>query len=537
MLSRRGFAQAAGSPEWKRRRGSRCRPTLDRLESLLLLSGDPILHWNQVALDAMAADTLPGTKEQVGPTSASRAMAIVHLAMFDAVNAIIPLSKSYVLSETVPRWASAEAAVAQAAHDTLSALYPRQKPAFDAELRSVLRSVPNGMAQRVGVDVGRRAARVVLRARQNDGSERVETYQSAVEPGNYLVYPEEPAAVTPHWGKVRPFALNSVDQFPVAPPPDLTTVEYAQAYNEVQELGGDGLITPTSRTEDQTIIGTFWGYDGTPGLGYPPRLYNQIARAVAIQQGTMMVENARLFALVNVALADAGIASWHVKYDTMVWRPLRGIRQVGPNGESLDDGNPLTTADPNFTPLGAPCTNHPTGASDFTPPFPAYTSGHATFGAAALGTLRNFFGRDDLTFTVVSDEYNGQNKDRHGNVRPFLPRTFDSFSEAIEENGQSRIYLGIHWSFDKTEGIKQGEQIANFVSSTCMNVRPHRVKLEMQRLRARDQQEHRSPPRRVPFLNPAVARAVPSGPLASQGLDSLASWVRTGRERLQPARR
>jgi hypothetical protein len=186
-------------------------------------------------------------------------------------------------------------------------------------------------------------------------------------------------------------------------------------------------------------------------------------QVIALQQGNTPVENARLFALVNIAMADAGIGSWETKFHYNVWRPFRGIRQLDENGNVLDDGNPATTADPDFQPLGAPCTNCPPGRKNFTPPFPAYTSGHATFGGAVFQTLTRFYGRDDIAFTFVSDEFNGLNHDADGTIRPYLPRSFTSFSQAIEENGQSRIYLGIHWAFDKTAGIAQGQAIADYV--------------------------------------------------------------------------
>jgi hypothetical protein len=162
-------------------------------------------------------------------------------------------------------------------------------------------------------------------------------------------------------------------------------------------------------------------------------------------------------------MADAGIAIWESKYFYDYWRPITGIREAspgtGPTGAG--DGNPLTRADPTFSPLGAPASNE--AGVNFTPPFPAYPSGHAGFGGALFQTLRRFYGTDRVPFTFVSDEFNGITRDSEGNVRPLLPRSFDSFSEAEEENGQSRIYLGIHWSFDKTEGIAQGRRVANFV--------------------------------------------------------------------------
>src|SRR5262249_50413486 len=147
------------------------------------------------------------------------------------------------------------------------------------------------------------------------------------------------------------------------------------------------------------------------------------------------------------------------------WRPILAVREAdpgtGPTG--LGDGNPDTQGEAGWEPLGAPNTNAPAGSINFTPNFPAYTSGHATFGAAVFQTLSRFYGRDDITFTVVSDEFNGKNRGVDGQVRPLIPRTFTSFSQAKEENGQSRIYLGIHWAFDKTSGIASGDHIADFV--------------------------------------------------------------------------
>jgi hypothetical protein len=184
---------------------------------------------------------------------------------------------------------------------------------------------------------------------------------------------------------------------------------------------------------------------------------------IADQMGTSAVGLARLLALVNTALADAGIAIWESKYYYQFWRPITGIREAdpgtGPTGAG--DGNPATAGDPGFTPLGAPASN--LNGPNFTPPFPAYPSGHAGFGGALFQMLRRFYGTDRIAFTFVSDELNGVTRDSAGNVRPLLPRSFPSLSAAEEENGQSRIYLGIHWRFDKTVGIAQGRRVADHV--------------------------------------------------------------------------
>jgi hypothetical protein len=244
----------------------------------------------------------------------------------------------------------------------------------------------------------------------------------------------------------------------------MNTAEYAEAFNDAKAIGGDGVITPTIRTEEQTFIGTFWAYDGTPSLCAPPRFYNQIARTIAEDQGVTGVELARLLALVNVSMADAGIAIWDSKYHHNCWRPVTGIREAdegtGPTGDG--DGNPSTEGDPTWTPLGAPASN--LAGPNFTPPFPAYPSGHAGFGGALFETLRTFFGTDEIEFTIISDEFNGVTTDNDGNVRPLLPRTFRTLSDAEEENGMSRIYLGIHWRFDMTEGIAMGREVAGHVA-------------------------------------------------------------------------
>jgi hypothetical protein len=240
-----------------------------------------------------------------------------------------------------------------------------------------------------------------------------------------------------------------------------------EAYEEVKRLGGDGVVTRTSRTADQTVAGIFWAYDGTPSLCAPPRLYNQITLAIADQMGTISnpVEMARLLALINVSMADAGIAIWESKYYYQFWRPVTGIREAtegtGPSGLGVGDGNPGTLGDPTFMPLGAPASNL-TGPN-FTPPFPSYPSGHAGFGGALFQILRRYYKTDDIQFTFMSDEYNGVTKANDGRPRPVIIRKFANLSEAEEENGQSRIYLGIHWAFDKTEGIQQGRRVADYV--------------------------------------------------------------------------
>jgi hypothetical protein len=365
---------------------------------------------------------------------------------------------------------SPDAAVAQAAHDTLVALYPSQAAKFDSLLSADLSAIKNFPARANGIDLGQRAAAAILALRVGDGSEVHELhvgvdYFTSNLPGHWRQDPISliPLALGAHWGGCRPFVLQSTSQFRVPPPPALTSAKYTAAYNEAKAYGGDGLTTPTLRTPEQTFIGMFWAYDGTPSLCAPPRLYNQITVQIADQMHLGVVDLARLLALVNTAMADAGMSIWESKYYYDFWRPITGIREsdpgTGPTGAG--DGNPNTIGDPTFTPLGAPASNL-TGPN-FTPPFPAYPSGHAGFGGALFETLRRFFGTDSIAFTFVSDEFNGVTRDHNGNVRPYAPRSFTSLSQAEEENGQSRIYLGIHWRFDKIQGIAQGRHVADYV--------------------------------------------------------------------------
>jgi hypothetical protein len=438
---------------------------------------DSIHRWNQIAIDASGLDHTPVAigeirtfGEQLGPGRASRAMAIVHIAIFDSVNAVLGGYQSYSGIQPAKPPVSLDAAVAQAAHDTLVKLYPSQASAFDSLLADDLANVKNKNELANGVSLGQRAAAAILALRTNDGSQVPEpklgvNYFPSDQPGHWRQDPigQQPIALGAHWGECAPFVVQSTNQFRVPPPPALTSPDYTAAYNEVMSVGGDGVHTPTTRTPEQSFIGIFWAYDGTPSLCAPPRLYNQITVHIADQMNLNTIQLARLLALVNTSMADAAMSIWESKYYYDFWRPVGGIRESDPGSGPtlLGDGNPNTAGDINFTPLGAPASNL-TGPN-FTPPFPAYPSGHGGFGGAIFQTMRRFFGTDNIAFTFASDEFNGVTKDNTGNVRPYMPRSFSNLSQAEEENGQSRIYLGIHWHFDKTQAIAQGRNVANYV--------------------------------------------------------------------------
>jgi hypothetical protein len=437
-----------------------------------------LAQWNQIAVDASGLDHTPVPLgdprifgEQVGPVRAARAVAIVHVAIFDAVNGVLGGYDSFTNITPAPN-ASMPAAIAQAAHDTLVAVFPSQKATFDETLAIDLSEIADDPAKTAGIDLGQRAAAAILALKAIDGSAHAEPrlgfeFFTSNAAGKWRQDPisQVPLALGAFWGQVAPFVMQSATQFRAPAPPAMTSAEYLAAYNEVKFLGGDGIATPTSRTDDQTEAGIYWAYDGTPSLCAPPRLYNQLTMKIAHQKGTASnpLELARLLALVNVAMSDAGIAVWESKFFYQVWRPITGIREsdggTGPSGDG--DGNPLTIGDPTFKPLGAPASNL-TGPN-FTPPFPAYPSGHAGFGGALFQTLRRYYHTDDIAFTFTSDEFDGKTIDNGGKIRDLKPRSFANLSQAEEENGQSRIYLGIHWAFDKTEGIAQGRKVADFV--------------------------------------------------------------------------
>jgi len=321
----------------------------------------------------------------------------------------------------------------------LSEVYPSQQELLDDALATSLARVKNGRREDAGVALGISVADAILASRANDGSAIDPAYVPGTDPGDWQPAPPTlGGALGPGWGSVEPFAIESGAQFRPPPVPAMDSDAYTHAFDEVKSLGEKD---SASRTAEQTEIGLFWAYD-RPGTGTPPVLYNQIVQTIAKQKHNTTLENARLFALANLAQADAGIAAWDCKYVENFWRPITGIRA----GDA--DGNDFTDGDADWKPLGAP--GNGADIPDFTPPFPAYVSGHATFGAAVFQVLRDFYGTDDVAFTIGSDEL------------PGVTRSFDSFSQASEENGISRIYLGIHWSFDNTAGQELGRDVAEY---------------------------------------------------------------------------
>jgi hypothetical protein len=352
-------------------------------------------------------------------------MAILHAAVYDAVNAIAKTNAPYLVHLGAPRHASEPAAAAAAAHAVLVRLYPAEAAALDADLAVSLSQVPDGLAKDQGIKVGEEAAAAILTLRSDDGSAAAPIpFVPGTNPGDYQLTP--PGFVQPvftHWPLVQPFALRSANQFRPAPPPAVTSPTYTASFDEVKSLGIAG---STTRTADQTQIARFWG---APIQNY----WNEIAQTAALAHGTTLVQNARLFALLDLTVADSVIAFYDAKYTYHFWRPITAIRAAA------NDGNPATAGDPNWTPLA-------TTALD-----PSYPGAHAVVSASGADVLSTFFGSDKENFAVTSE------------LLPGVERGFTSFSAAADEASLSRIYAGQHFRFDLVAGQRLGTQIADYV--------------------------------------------------------------------------
>ena len=381
---------------------------------------DMVTDWNEITLATQAAVAAPtGAPPRFPPSSC--ALAMVHLAIFDAVNAIHRKYTPYAFDVPAAHGASPDAAVAAAAHAVLVGLYPSRQADLDSAYADSLALIPDGPRKTSGISVGEVAGAVILALRSMDGSNIVLPYTVPPGPGIYQPFP---VALFVAWGHVTPFALTSGSQFRAPGPPALTSDKYTADFNEVKSVGALNSVT---RTPDQTQAALFW----QENLHIT---FNNVARLAVAAHHTDLRQNARLFALLNVALADTAIADLDTKYTYDFWRPREAIHAAD------TDGNPDTTADPAWTPLV------------YIGVHPDYVSMHSAAGAAAAGVLAWFFDTDEFSFSITTSTAPGG-----------VFRSYTGFSQAALEMMNSRVWLGAHFRTACEDGFEQGGQVARYV--------------------------------------------------------------------------
>jgi hypothetical protein len=382
---------------------------------------DAVERWNEAALEMIRTAKTP-------PPVAARNLALTHIAVYDAIVAVEGGYTPFYFSARAQAGTNATAAASVAAHRTLIQLYPDRGRALDAALDDTLTGIPEGPGKVLGVNLGQSVAERVLKWRAKDVTVRRSAYTPRLEAGRWRpTPPDERAALLPEWGSLSCFAVADRTKFRPPEPPALDSDKYADSYRTVKALGSKASL---ERTREQTEIALFWA--GGEGTVTPPGQWNRIARSVAAGRKLSLVESARLYALLNVAMADAAMICWECKYRCDLWRPVSAIR----------------AADPTWTPLLP------------TPPFPAYTSGHSSFSGAAAEALTAYFKTDEVEFSSTADDL------------PGVTRSFKSFTAAAEEAGISRIYGGIHWDFDNTEGLKCGRAVGEYVAKNFFDPAP-----------------------------------------------------------------
>lgn len=393
---------------------------------------DVILQWNRVLMETVRT---PG--QQPATIMPVRSYAIMHAAMFDAVNSIDDSHTPYLIDVPGSQNASIEAAAAQAAHDVLAGLYPTRVAIFDVELAISLQGIEQNRAQQ-GIRVGQIVAERLLAVRANDGwNVTPPAYSLPATPGNWQPTPpaNAPAAFT-HYGAVMPFGITSGTQFRPNVPPALNSPEYAADVNEVKEIGS---VTSVTRTADQTKVAQLWA-----GVNTPTNflfVWNNVARTVSSARGISTVEKARLFALINISLHDALQTTFASKFHYGLWRPVTAIRRAD------EDGNANTAADPAWSSLIA------------TPPYPSYAGNNAAIGTSQSTMLALFFGRDDIAFQHTWEGAGG------------ATRSYAGFNAMADEEARARVYGGIHFTFDNVAGQSVGRNVANYIFANVMRPR------------------------------------------------------------------
>jgi hypothetical protein len=391
---------------------------------------DQVIQWNRTLLQILQT---PGAQPAtIHPT---RSMAIVHLAIYDAVNAIRGGHVPYLVLHA-PHSASPEAAAAAAAHTALLSLFPNQQSVIDAKFQDSLSQIGGGAHVRQGIRVGEEAANTILAARADDGSDSTPpVFVPQSGPGEYqLTPPNFKQPVFTNWSDVRPFALETADQFRPPSPPAVTSPRYTTDFDEIKSLGE---INSIARSAEQTDIGRFWGAAPVQNV------WNEIAQTAALSFDNSLEQNARMFALLETSLADGVIALYDSKYAYHRWRPVTAVQAAD------NDDNPDTTGDPNWTPLAVTALD------------PSYAGAHAEISQSAATTLRDFFGTDRLDFSLTNPSL------------PGVVRSFQSFSGAADEASVSRIYAGQHFRYDEDAGQAVGDDVGDFVFNNILGPVPH----------------------------------------------------------------
>jgi hypothetical protein len=397
------------------RRISVFKPLLFALSATLangVVRADVITDWNQKAIPIVTAYSLSAPSY--------REMAMVHLAMFDCINAIEPRYQAYKTKFDADASASKEAAAAVAAARVLSKLHPDAAPKIDPDLAQYLAKIPDGPAKTAGIALGERVAAAVVAMRANDGSDAPDNYRPKTAPGRYV--PTAPVVV-PMWGGVTPFAMANPSQFRPGPPLVLTSREWAANYNEIKEVGAKN---STKRTPAQTETARLWLYTG-PGTFFPLTVQLSAAKNLSV------TENARLFALVAMATADAMIAVFDAKYTYEFWRPVTAIR----NGD--EDNNPDTERDATWEPLGP------------TPMHPEYPCAHCIVAGAAGSVMESVFGTGTLPEFSLSTP-----------TAPGVTHRWTRLQDYIDEPSNARVWSGIHYRFSTVVGTDMGRKIGGY---------------------------------------------------------------------------
>ena len=396
-----------------------------------LAQGSIIGSWNNALLNSIRTENTP-------PPLAARNLAMVHAAMYDAVNSITRTHQPYAFQSSFSGPASLEAAAASAGYQVSLSLFPSQSAAFQSLYNSRLNAIPDGPGKSAGISVGFDAANAMLGLRANDNASLSVPYIPSTDPGRWQRTPPfyRPPDL-PQWPYVTPFTLTNGTQFRPAGPPALDSVRYAQDVNLTMSLGA---LNSTNRTAYQTESARFWSdFSNTVT---PPGHWNQIAQSALTNLNFTLEEEARLYALLNLALADAGIVAWDAKYEFDLWRPVTAIQNADL------DGNPATIADPGWLPLLN------------TPSHPEYLSGHSTFSGAAASLLALFMGTDNVVFSIGSDGL------------PNVVRIYDSFSATADEIGLSRIWGGIHFLSADLDGLAAGNALGEYVFNNYLTAVP-----------------------------------------------------------------